>query len=283
MQCRFRERTDLKPVHYLGAQIDFRRADLMSRPGFFASTSFKAGFPGDSGIMEDRDWTSENKDLLTHFSSHTNRTQSALWLDASIGASIPVKSLLYIKPFISGSWMHFAFAVRDGSGIYARPTDCTCEGVHYRQQCNSREETYFPINENYYEYSFKGREVIRYQQDWLLLASGFSVGTNYFRPFSFEFTFQISPFTYCAAVDEHIGSRTFRDYSAWGLFIEPKGRISFSIKRFDLSIEGGYRFIGRTKGPAYIESANSGSFSRIGDAGAGLSLMDLRFLARYQF
>jgi outer membrane protease len=194
---------EMKPVFYYGLYVDFGRIDLMSRPGFFASVSFKAGIPADSGVMEDRDWyqgvppINENDDF-THFSSSTNKTREFFWLDVVVGASIPVKSLFYIKPFLSGSWTRFSFIAKDGYAMYPSGQE-----------------------------SFEGEEVCNYQQDWFLSALGISVGTNILSPFSFDLSFQISPFTYCVAVDEHFKRKTkteddtliFRDYTSMGLFL----------------------------------------------------------------
>jgi len=240
---------EVKPVFYYGFYLDFSRIDLMSRPGFFASVSFKAGvLPSDTGLMEDRDWMSKENTGVTHFSSHTNKTREFLSVDAAVGASIPVRTYFYLKPFLSGSWTHFSFAGRDGYGEYPWGTE-----------------------------SFEGEEVIRYKQDWFLIAAGFSIGTKLLSPFSFDISFQISPLTYCQAIDEHImRNETYLDYSALGLFLEPSGRISFSAQRIEFSLETAWRFTGKTRGDSFLLS--SGSFN--GEAGAGLSFIDTRLLVK---
>jgi outer membrane protease len=290
-------RWDMKPVYYLGLNLDFGRINKMTSVGFYTSIAFKAGIPGDSGVHENRDWMSTENSNLTHFSSHTNRTRELFWLDALAGVSIPVKSYFYIKPFISGSWMHFAYSGMNGRGIYARKEVCSvyCTLPHQSgSSCPGRGPPdftkYHPIDSAdfpYYNYpdgySFTG-EVIRYQQDWLLIAAGISIGTNFFYPFVFNFSFQISPFTYCAARDDHLTRNvTFLDFTGWGLFYEPKGKISFYIKNIDFSLEGAYRIIGRTTGPSYNDDGTPGIFRSGGLAGAALSLIDIRFLVRYRF
>ena len=243
---------EVKPVFYYGFHLDFSRIDMMSGPGFFASLSFKAGVPADTGVMKDRDWMSKENADLTHFSSHTNKTREFLSVDTAVGASIPVRTYFYLKPFLSGSWTRFSFAARDG--YYKYPDE---EGKFYG-------------------------EVIRYKQDWLLIAAGFSIGTNILSPFSFGVSFQISPFTYCAATDEHLDESkrmTYNDYTAWGLFIEPKGSFSFSIERIELSLEFAYRYIGRTRGESY-RKGNDGKYIPNGEAGAGLSFIDTRLLVK---
>jgi len=259
---------DMKPVFYYGAQIDFSRRDLMSGPGFFSSVSFKAGVPGDSGIMEDRDWMSQENGNLTHFSSHTNKTRELFWLDASLGASFPVKSYFHVKTFLSGSWMRFSFTGRDGKLKYARIK-------------TNNPDTYYPIDYNPEVKSLTGDD-INYAQEWLLIAAGFSIGAKFLSRFSLDLSFKISPFTYCAAMDEHLARKdTFMDFTGWGLFLEPAGSLSFTVEQIEFSLGFTYRYIGQTWGESYTKHSD-GYFYQNGDAGAGLSLSDLRFLIRLQ-
>jgi outer membrane protease len=258
---------DMKPVFYLGLQFDFERANIMSAPGFFTSLSAKFGIPADSGIMEDRDWLSTENDALTNFSSHTNKTNEFVLMDIAVGASFPVKSFLYIKPFFSGSWMHFSFTGRDGYKKYAR----------YKSK---NPDTFYPIDDNPETETITGN-VISYTQDWLLIATGFSIGTEILSPFSFELSFQISPFAYCAATDHHIYRDTvFKDFTSLGLFLEPKGKISFTVERIEFSLETAYRYIGRTRGASYENEGGTGFFVSSSGAGASLSLLDIHFLVR---
>jgi len=246
---------DMKPVFYYGFSLDFSRKDLMSGPGFFASISFNSGIPADSGVMEDRDWywpTTNNE--WTHFSSSTNKTRDFFRLDAAAGASIPVRSYFYFKPFISGSWMRFSFTARDG----------------YRKYPNV-------------EGPLEG-DVCEYQQDWFLLAAGVAAGTNILLPFSFNLSFQISPFTYCAAIDNHLireSDTIFRDYAGWGLFLEPGASVSLKVERIEAALDFSWRFIGRTRGDSILIS--DGKASRNGEAGTGLSFIDTRLLVKFHF
>jgi outer membrane protease len=256
----------MKPVFYLGAQIDIGRIDPMKGPGFFSSLSFKAGIPGDSGLMKDRDWMSVENTELTHFSSHTNETCEFYWLDIAAGVSLPVKSYFYIKPFLSGSWMRFSFEGRDGYGKYARVK-------------SSNPYTYYPIDDDPYPYLFKGA-VIRYTQDWFVLATGFIIGIKLPDNLSFDMSFQISPLTFCAATDEHLTTKTtYRDITSLGLFLEPAGRLTYTINHLELSLEYAYRYIGRTRGKTY-QKYKDGDYAANGEGGAGLSLSNTRFLVK---
>ena len=255
---------NMRPIHYSGIYAELGLNDIMSRPGFFSVFSFKTGLPGDSGIHENRDWMSIENSNLTHFSSHTNYTKKFFMADLYAGATIPV-FLFYIKPFINSSWMRFSFSGRDGMGIYAR---------------SSGKDTFHLISDDPLLYTYSG-EVITYEQNWLLIAPGVSFGTI-LSPFSFNLSFQISPFTYCAAIDNHITRKIFfYDFTGWGLFLESSGNVSFKWKFLELSVEFAYRRIGDTRGETYEKVNNSEyAFLSSTESGAGLSLTDTRFVIR---
>jgi len=258
---------DMKPVFYYGFQLDFGRIDLMKELGFFASVSFKAGVPADSGVMIDRDWLSTENANLTHYSRHTNKTNEYYSLDAAVGASIPIGQYFYLKPFLSGSWARFSFAARDGLLRYAR---------------GNGPGKYFPIDDNPVEKTLKG-DNIHYMQDWLLVAAGFSIGTKILYPFSFELSFQISPLTYCAAIDNHLDESKrvdYYDFTAFGLFLEPRGSFSYAIEQIEFSFDFTYRHIFRTTGVSYFNEDDTGFYPSGNKAGAALSLFDMRFLVK---
>jgi len=260
---------DIKPVCYFGFNIDFGLINPLSKPGFFSSLSIKAGFQGESGKMEDRDWMSIENGNLTHFSSHTNNTDDFFNIDLSVGASLSI-NYLYIKPFLSGSWMRFSFTGKDGYGIYAR------EKVKYSN-------TYYSIDDNPQNVSFDGMTVINYQQDWLILATGVVIGTNILYPFSFDLSFKISPLTYCAATDNHfLTSSIFKDFTSFGLYIEPSLSASLVVKNIKFSLGASYRYISPTKGESYMNN-NRGFELSSNEAGAGLSLWDFKFSVKYIF
>jgi outer membrane protease len=219
--------------------------------------------------MEDRDWLSKENDALTHFSSHANRTAEFYWLDVSAGVSFPVKTYFYIKPFFTGSWMRFSFAARDGYGKYAKEAGSP--------------QTYYPIENDPYRFLFSG-PVIRYTQNWFLTAAGFAIGANLPPLFSFELSFQISPFTFCIDKDEHLlRNYTYLDYTGWGLFLEPAARFIFTARRLEFSFEYAWRHIGKTKGETLISDSGGDFYALNSKAGAGLSLIESRTIVKYRF
>jgi outer membrane protease len=254
-------RWDMKPVFYAGLQLDYRPADIMLGIDFFSSLSFKAGLPKDSGVMEDRDWQSKENSALTNFSSHTNRTNSFFALDAAAGILIPIKSVVCIKPFLSSSWMRFSFTGRNGYFVYAKMNK--------------------GINDNP-DFGPLVGDVINYKQNWLLVAAGLSIETKAFFPFSLNLSFQVSPFTYCNALDEHIHPKTkistfYNDITSKGLFFEPKLNLALNTNRIAFSFDVAYRRIGKTKGESYEKENYKVSDNK---AGAGLSILDTRFLVK---
>jgi len=257
---------DMKNVFYLGVQADFGRVDPFSASGFFSSLSFKAGIPSDSGIIENRDWMSTENDGLTHFSSHTNRTAGFYILDAAAGVSLPVYSRFFAKPFVSGRWMRFSFTGRNGQGTYARPKGYS---------------TYYPIEDDPMTHKFEN-DVIKYKQDWFLFSPGISAGAK-ISAFTFGLSFQISLLSYCVSRDDHLTTKAvYLDYTRLGLFLEPAASMSFTVRRMELLLEFAYLRIGNTRGETYINENDKGYYRAFTKAGAGLSLLESRFLVRFR-
>ena len=260
-------RYDMKPVFYYGLTASFGKKNPYISPGFLASLSFKAGVPGYSGTHENRDWMSNEDDALTNFSSHTNNTKEMLIADIILGATIPAASNIYIKTFITGGWTRFSFSGSDGYLQYAKL------GV----------DGYGSIKDAEKKPCYG--EVITYQQDWLLLAFGVSIGTTLIHPLSFDFSLKLSPLTYCAATDHHLlRNDVFKDFTKFGFYFEPEINASILLKQFELSLNFAYRYIGRTKGTTFIKYHDSSAYSPASNkAGAGLSVYDTRFLAVFHF
>jgi outer membrane protease len=144
----------------------------------------------------------------------------------------------------------------------------------------------FTGKDGYYKYSeynqgqFSG-DVINYKQDWFLAAAGFSVETNIFAPFTIDLSLQISPLTYCIALDEHIDRKTFfSDYTSMGLFFEPKLNLGFNINRINIMFDVAYRHIGKTRGKSYHKYTGQRYETSQNESGAGLSVFDASFLVR---
>jgi outer membrane protease len=249
---------DMKPVFYLGFQVDFGRTNIMSAPGFFASFNYKTGISVNSGRMEDRDWLWPENNNLTRFTRHSNNTNEFFNMSIALGASIPLR-YLYIKPFVNGTWMSFKFSGRNGYGYYLDYLELS------------------PPKDPQVWFSDYGT-VITYKQDWYLLAAGLSLGTKILHPFSFELSFQISPFSYCIAVDNHLYEQdnTYEDFTFGKLYLEPALTLSYRVEKVDISLACSYRHIARTKGNSYENKVGPVE----NKAGAGLTLWDTHLLVK---
>jgi outer membrane protease len=258
---------DMKPLFYCGALLDFGRTNPMEKWGFFSAVSFKAGIPAKSGKMEDRDWQSTANTALTNYSSHDNETREFFWLEGTAGVSIPVKSLFALRAYAGVSYMRFSFTGWNGSLRYASGS-----GGDFGSIDDAEEIAIF------------GR-VINYSQDWLLLAPGVSAEFRFLTFFSGELFFQISPLIWCADLDEHLlVMKEFRDYTRWGLFLEPRARLAFNPgERLSLSLDFAYRYITGSRGEVYQRPLTGGAYAHAGEAGTGLSMMDTGFMVKIHF
>jgi hypothetical protein len=110
-----------------------------------------------------------------------------------------------------------------------------------------------------------------------VFSPGLSGEIRFLDHFSFELLFMISPLSFCAGFDEHLTSRVqYRDYPRWGLYLEPRGRFSFSpFEWLDISLAAGWRLIEGAKGPIHQQYMGSGDYAMaLNEAGAGFSALD---------
>jgi outer membrane protease len=209
--------------------------------------------------MEDRDWLSTENDALTHFSSHDNITREAIMIDGAAGIAIPIQSMFLLKVFAQASYMRFSFSGTDGYGIYAR----------------NEEGKYAPIDDDPVPHTFSGK-VINYTQEWMVIALGHSFTINFYDRFSAGWSVLISPVVFCSDFDEHIERRLqFNDYMRGGLFLEQGTELSFAAtQRLTLSVDCSWRYISGTRGESYYRPYGTKWYTQIGEAGAGLSVID---------
>ena len=236
----------LRPMAYMGIDLHYgwqKRESDSKFParffsGFFADASFKLGFPGDAGLMEDRDWLYSDPDQLTHYSAHDNYIETAFLFDISIGKSFIPCNGIKLKPFVSYSYMYYLWGARGGSILYP----------HYQNP---------PYTGNWYdghEYLGTSGEVITYSQSWNIISPGISFYGNFNKYFDIELLFKISPFVWAIAVDNHILRYTvFTDYIIGGLFIEPALLFSFKAgSLLTLSYSYSYRNISHARGDTAV-------------------------------
>jgi outer membrane protease len=226
----------------------------------FAGGIFKFGIPGNTGQMEDRDWTdSRYSDWLTHYSVHDNDTKNAMLIDANIGVSLTIFEKHLIKMFIAYNYMNFYWSATGGSFLYPREDD---GGVYLAE----------PI------------EVITYEQTWNILSPGIAFYGEFNRYFDIEVYIKISPFIWLSAKDEHL----LRDLVVTeeifvGFFIEPGFTFSFTPNdTIGLSLSFSYRNISDTRGNGKYEEPGRKTITNNLN-GAGYSAFDFGITAKFNF
>jgi outer membrane protease len=262
---------NIKPLFYAGGVLDFSRINPMEKLGFFTSLSLKFGFPSQTGIMEDRDWLAPG-DELSHYSRSDNYTNRALLLDYLVGLSLPLRSFALLKFHWSFSWMSFYWTGRDGYTQYAKKTG----------------DTYLPLDGSVEKNSLHGSS-ISYSQDWIITSPGLALLIPLPYRFAVELSVQISPLAFCFARDDHVlRALEFLDYVYGGLYMEPKGDISFSfLNRCQLSLYVSYRYVKGAQGESYGRETSTGTngdfYKSTLNAGASFYTLDsgLSFKIRF--
>jgi outer membrane protease len=242
---------DIKPLWYLGTALDFSPIRPLEKWGFFTGLSLKFGFPGRTGIMEDRDWETQY-DELTKYSRSDSYTNGAFLLDVSLGLSLPVKKLAVFKFYWTFSWMSFQWTARDGYKWYS-PNANT------------------PLDDSVEPAPLYGASVV-YLQNWILTSPGLALSIPLFRHFRVDLKFQMSPFVFCGARDDHVlRDLEIIDNVLWGLYLEPAGTFAFAfLDRFELSLSVSYRYIRGRRGDSYDrKTGESGGIYLKHDQAAG--------------
>jgi outer membrane protease len=253
---------DLKPLVYAGLDIQY----LWQKPertwGLFARSSFKFGFPGETGIMEDRDWQSAatNPRWLTDYSVHDNHTDTAFLLDLDVGAAFGIFDRFTIKPFISYNFMLFSWRGVGGAAL------------HY----GTNGHGYFP----------QPIDVIAYRQTWHILSPGLRFYGDLNRYFIAELSFKMSPLVWCMAEDIHYAitepNKNFYDELDIGLFIEPGLVFSFTpTDLFFLSLSVFYRNIRFIRGDETLKQQGQPTKQFVNAGGAGYSVFDISLAAKF--
>jgi outer membrane protease len=234
---------DIKPLFYWGAAFEFSRRDPMARWGFFANATLQAALPAGTGVMEDRDWMAADGGL-SHFSSHDNYTEDALFVDISAGSSIPIGGIIRLKVFVGLSFMSLKWMARDGYLQYSDKISGT--------------DTYKNWDSSLPKVPFYG-PAIHYQQDWLIFSPGIAVHIPLFERFDIGVYFKIGPVIFCYDLDDHFSrNMQFSEFMYGGIMLEPKGVFAFSLnERVKFSLDISYRFMEGSRGDTEMKDTNT--------------------------
>ena len=245
---------DYKPLFYAGLNADYGYRDPFRHNTFAASVSFKFGFPFRTGIMENRDWMNFSHNDATHYSRHDAYSLGAIFADITAGYSWLLNNSFALMAYGDFSYKRLSWSARDG----------------YIQYPSSG--SFSSWEDNIPKQDIKG-EVIRYTQNWFILAPGLSLKWKPNHHFSIMGSFDYSPLIYCYAVDEHLvePARTYFDYLYFGHYLKGGAELTYSPgNNFDFSLKLSYSHISGTRGDSQVGATRSPQ-----GAGAGFSAFDL--------
>ena len=257
----------LNPLFYAGVDAGYSwqsQADPESVfgkifSGFFVDASFKYGLPGDTGLMEDKDWLRQPTWAISHYSIHNNNTETALLAGFDIGKSFKLYNEFRLGVFLSYNLMYYSFIARGGTFLYPE-----IDGGHYSDSGSDN--------------------VVTYRQLWQILSPGVSFYGVFNSYFNVEIFLKATPLITASSFDEHL-SRTLQiinDPMYFGLYIEPGLVFSFMLpgSKFMLSFSLNYRNISGTRGDSkYRYPDNLNFYRNVG--GADYSTFDIGIIAKF--
>ena len=225
--------------------------------GFFLDAFVKFGLPGETGMMEDRDWIRQPTWALSHYSLHDTKMESAMLAGVELGKSFRLYNEFRLSAFLSYNIMYYFFSARGGIFLYPEP-----DGGHFND----------PGSNN----------LVTYRQFWQIFSPGLSFYGVFNRYFDIEIFFKATPFITASSFDEHL-SRIFQiinDPMHLGLYIEPGFVFTFKpASIFMLSLSLNYRNISGTRGNSrYRYPDHSIIFTNAG--GVGYSAFDINIAAK---
>ena len=244
---------DYKPLFYAGIIADYSKHDPFRQNSFTASSSFKYGFPFRAGILENRDWMNLSQNNITHYSRHDAYSSGAVFADISAGFSWSLRESLVLKTYGEFSYKRLSWSAKDG----------------YLQYPSSGISGSFPAWDNNLPKQEVRGEVIRYTQNWFILAPRFYLKWKLIPSFSIMGNFNYSPLVYCYARDDHLlePPRSYHDYLFFGHYFNGSAEFAYSPdNNLGFSLNLSYSHISGTRG----DSQTGTTLNRKG-AGAGYS------------
>jgi len=255
---------------YIGLDIKYSWLKPGNYWGLFANASFKYGLSGKPDVMEDRDWiVAKYPDWLTHYSVHDNKTNSANLIDCNLGTSFLIFQKFLLKSYISYHYMHFSLTASGGSILYP---DWDTDGD------GKPDGDHLPLFVFY-------DEVGKYEQTWHVFSPAISFYGEFNRYFDIEIAFEVTPFIWCVAIDEHLlRELVITDVLIGGTFIEPSFLFSYKPSEyFVLSLSFAYREISNSRGDSKYKNAGQKAFIERNLSGAGYKAVDFGIISKFRF
>jgi outer membrane protease len=240
---------DLKPLLCPGLDFAWRGGAV------YLGMAFRFGIPGNSGWMEDSDWTDGGSGQRTHYSRSDCLITGYRGFDAKLGYFLLSSGAMSISLHGIYSYSLFRMEARDG----------------------------------YYEYpmesgSFSG-PVLKYRQAYHILMAASRLAWHPFPFLSADFSGGFSPALFCSAVDNHLlTGYEYHDDIRWGWYLFASAGCSWHMdSSISLSLEGGYFFVPLARGESRGIDKSTGTEYRYGDRAAGISMSIMRLRALCSF
>jgi len=234
---------NIKPLWFVGAFFEYAPTNPCANNALFFTADVKFGIPSKTGVMEDRDWMDISKpNMLTHFSSHDNKTTGAFIMNNATGFSIPLIGNFVSKVSLDFMVIYYEFEAWNGY-------------TQYGPNAGKTKPPFDPWNSNFKKVAFKGLG-IDYYQLWILLKPTFGVEWHG-EKFVFKSAFSVDTDAFCYAVDNHYARNppfTVTGILQNGFFFEAKGSILYKLsKSFSIGVSLAYINIEGVRGDATLE------------------------------
>ena len=263
---------DYKPLFFLGLELDYSPKFPWLFNGLYSSLSIKIGLPFKTGYLEDRDWLANNKDYLTHFSTHDAYSDSTFSACLTLGYSLALFDHFWLRPYLEFSFMRFSWKSKDGYWQYG-----TYTGDLYT-------EDYDPWNPDIAKKIHSG-PAIDYYQNWRTYSRGIAFGFGLANRFSIMAFASWTPIIYADCRDDHLGeskTNTYIDLLEGGSYTKLGAVMEFYIsRRIALTYSFEFMKLKGAKGDDYLSISGSSFFLTGNRAGGGFSFSGITLSARF--
>jgi outer membrane protease len=264
---------NIKPLFFAGLSAELGPRNPLNEFAFFAGLEIKAGLPGKTGAVEDRDWfpnVPSAPGALTHFSSHENHTKAAFLADLDGGVCFPLGKTSALKISLNFSYMFFKYEAWNGYTQYgSNPTDVS-------QNCD-------PWQPGWNKVYINGLGM-DYTQHWFILSPAVALVVPGKR-ISFSFSIAVSPAVVCIAFDNHFWRDLLTHERMFGgMFLETEGNFFFAFSGFfGIGLSASYRYIDGTRGDRYDTENGIDTPWMRNIAGAGYRALQGKAAFRFTF
>ena len=233
-------------------------ARLESAKGIYIDASLMTGLPISSGTMIDADYLNQPiNSLKTHQSTHEGSIEYAIDTTIHTGRIFhgqePEDKQYTLEMYVALRYMRYKWNARDGYTQYPQT------GTY---------GTFPEWNENIPKSAVKGK-ILAYEQEMVIPHAGLGFGFSFTPKLAVSGGFGMSPFIYCAAVDNHLHPSKLIDYFdsfPWGensgFYLDPSLSASWLLSaKLKLRLDANWTMITGLKGTTIQRNNMTGIIS----------------------